>query len=70
MDVWYTPERLKLYGEIAERRKARYLRRMARIRRQRRWERVFGSVKAVIGYLVSMAIIAACLFVGALWASM
>lgn len=69
MDIWYTPERIALQQEIGERRLARYERRAARIARQRRQERVLGAVKTVLGYLFATAVLYACLFAGALWAS-
>lgn len=70
MDVLYSPERVTLHREVCERRAARQQRRMARIARRERQERVLGAVKTVLGYLFGAALFMAYLFAGALWASM
>lgn len=69
MSVWYTEERIRLQHEIGQRRMARYERRMARVHRQERQERILGTFKRVLGYLLGVALFAAYLFAGCLWAS-
>ena len=66
MDVLYSPERVTLHREVCERRAARQQRRMARIARQRRRERVLGVVRTTLGYLLAAVIFYACLFFGLL----
>ena len=66
MDIWYTPERVRLYHMVDQRRMERQERRMARAKRNESRRRMFDSAKVVIEFVLSGILFYVVLFVAAL----
>lgn len=70
MEIWYTPERIKLQQEVAERRMRRYVRRERRRAAEERRERRVEKATRLLELAVGAAALYGTLFAGVLWATM